>query len=98
MNEITRLLKASIAREQNKGKREEQLEAEVKRLRAVLTVSANYLETPLQSVENLLRTDPSLLDYEALADYSLLARFMFAAHGRRNLVEIAEKRMREMSA
>lgn len=75
-----------------------EMEAERRKLRAVVTVSATYLEVPLQSVENVLKTDPTLLDYESLADYSKLARFMFAAHGRKHMAEVAEKRMRELSA
>lgn len=73
------------------------IEAELKKYRAVMTISVNYLEEPLQYTENLLKTDPSLLNYEALADYSKLSRFMEAAHGRKGMAEVAEKRMREMT-
>lgn len=74
-----------------------QLEADRKQLRAIMTVSAGYLEGPLQHIEDMLKSNVPL-PYESLADYSKLSRFMFAAHGRKHMAEIAEKRMRELSA
>lgn len=73
-----------------------ELEAEVNKYRVVIDRLCDSANTELESIEALFKLSHDRFDYETLADYCNLARFMYGYRQRPHIADDVEKRMREM--
>lgn len=95
LKDQTLMMQASILLEVAR-KESRELKGDLTKANGIISIMSDYLDDSLEMFEALFESDESVFNYERMADYVTIARFMEKYKGRPCIADRVMERMREL--